>query len=54
MRVRVASCRLRDASYESRVTSRELRVARCELRLPSVEGLGNSMAYICTFVTPLS
>ena len=36
------------------IRERELRVARCELRLRNFEGLRNSMAYLCTFVTPLS
>ena len=42
MRVAVAGrgCRSRDAGCE-------MRVASSEMRLPNVEGLGNSMAYLC-------
>ena len=47
--LRLSEMRLAVAGREMR-----LRVAICELRLPNVEGLGNSMAYLCTFVTPLS
>ena len=45
----LSKMRVAVAGREMRVTSREIRV-----RLPNVEGLGNSMAYLCTFVTPLS
>ena len=52
--LRLSKMRVAVAGREMQIASCGLRVARCELRLPNVEGLGNSMAYLCTFVTSLS
>ena len=47
--LRLSKLRVAVAGREMRIASREMRVA-----IAKCEGLGNSMAYLCTFVTSLS